>query len=65
MDFYCGCCGAGPLKSGEWCDRCLEHVLQPEEGPFVAYHLRMYLAQFGMNCPYQGIGIIDTTPSDA
>lgn len=44
---YCGCCGH-ESTAGEWCKRCAKHV-DPKKTLWDA----TYLAQFGVDCPYQ------------
>lgn len=47
-DNFCGCCGAGIGEEYDWCSRCADHVLATGQ-----MHERAYLAQFGVDCPYQ------------
>lgn len=45
---FCGCCGAGIGEGYAWCSRCEHHVLASGQ-----MHERIYLAQFGKECPFQ------------
>lgn len=43
----CGCCGR-TIAAGNWCADCLEHVTHHGQ-----QHMRTYLAQHGVDCPFQ------------
>lgn len=51
---YCGCCGRivdvqVSSLNDPWCSQCTKHVLQNGAAPWD----RTYLAQHGVDCPYQ------------
>lgn len=47
-EWFCGCCGGGPIGNALWCARCLKHV--SGRGPLWD---QTYESQHGKPCPYQ------------